>query len=197
MGRYYFPGFDEEPQSAEEALQNWINTYSDATLSEEDSEFLFEFTDRESNAEFNIAAIRSAAAYNGIDLDALRIPLPVLFPEVTEDTLSDVMEFDTVIRVNENGTVDVLRDMNTPDLYDGYLMGDGWELLNGFSGQYGYSGPIMHESEFIGGGIARYILSTPGLYVSLVSYYTPETEEDDNIDGWAVAYKSITDTEGN
>lgn len=110
---------------------------------------------------------------------------------VTEDTLSDVMEFDTVIRVNEDGTVDVLEDAISPSLEDGNV-GKGWELLNGFSGQYSYAGPIMHESEFIGGGMARHILSTPGLYVSLVSYYTPEDEDEDNIDGWAVAFKDIS-----
>jgi hypothetical protein len=109
--------------------------------------------------------------------------------KVTPDDLSAIMEFDTVIRVNEDGTVDVLPDLYGPELDDGELDSQEWSLLNGFSGQYSYAGPIVHESEFIGGGMAEFILANPGLYVALVSYYTPESEEEDNIDGWAVAYK--------
>jgi hypothetical protein len=106
-------------------------------------------------------------------------------------TLSDRMEFDHVIRVHPDGTVTDETGEYAPNLYDGRLdTARDWHLMNGYSGQDRYSGPIMHPSEFIGGGMERDILATPGLYVALVSYYTPETEDDDdNVDGWAVAYR--------
>lgn len=50
---------------------------------------------------------------------------------------------------------------------DDHSLADGWELLTGFTGQYGYSGPAMHSSEYIGGGLERHIRRTPGLYTVL------------------------------
>lgn len=35
-----------------------------------------------------------------------------------------------------------------------------WEALAGHSNQHHYSGPVMHASEFIGGGMADYLLET-------------------------------------
>ena len=68
----------------------------------------------------------------------------------------------------------------------------GWELMNGYSGQDRYAGPIMHNSEFIGGQMERDILETPGIYVALVCYW-PDAEESDEdetyAEGWAVARK--------
>lgn len=102
---------------------------------------------------------------------------------VTRDNLNQLMEFDHVIRVHEDGTV--MEEPNTyaPELHDGELEGNGWTLLDGYSGQYGYSGPIMHDSEYIGGGMADDILSTPGVYVALVDYPLDDSEPE----GWAVA----------
>jgi hypothetical protein len=109
---------------------------------------------------------------------------------VTKDTLSDVMEFDHVVEVHPDGTVtDGPADMYAPSLHDGELDDARWSMLNGYSGQYGYSGPVMHPSEFIGGGLAADILSTPGFYVSVVAYCDPvddEGDEGDDVDGWAV-----------
>jgi hypothetical protein len=62
-------------------------------------------------------------------------------------------------------------------------------LLDGFSGQYGYSGPIMHPSEFIGGGMERHIRETPGLYVAVVVTDLDVDDGDDDAVGWAVAYR--------
>ena len=110
-------------------------------------------------------------------------------------TLGDRMEFDHVIEVHPDGTI-----TDRPDVYAPELIGEdvwsGWELLNGFSGQDRYSGPIMHQSELIGGGLERYILETPGVYVALVSqcdHSDPELCEGDTpedcqgVDGWAIA----------
>lgn len=89
--RYYFPGFNEEPQSAEDALQEWVATYSDGKVSEEEEELLFSFTDRGADASANIGAIAAGAAYHGIDLDARGIPLPVVFPELEEDEVEQLV----------------------------------------------------------------------------------------------------------
>lgn len=96
---------------------------------------------------------------------------PVRGTRVSE--LSDAMEFDYPVEVLPGGiVVEGPRDLWAPELRDGELDSDRWELLDGYSGQQGYSGPIMHASELIGGGMARDILDTPGIYVALVSHRT-------------------------
>lgn len=114
-------------------------------------------------------------------------------------TLSDIMEFDHVIRVHPDGAITEPSGIWAPDLHDGELdqRPDGeWSLLDGFSGQYRYAGPIMHPSEFIGGGMETYIREHPGLYVSLVDYPICDDEceycagDGCEPDGWAVAYIS-------
>lgn len=102
-------------------------------------------------------------------------------------TVNDIMEFDRVIEVHEDGSITDRNDLYAPSLLDG-IVSDGWELLNGYSGQQSYTGPIMHESEFIGGDMARDILDTPGIYVALVSCNSDlDTEDETGVDGWAVA----------
>lgn len=103
----------------------------------------------------------------------------------TVDNLNSVMEFDHVIRVHADGTVTDEPNVHAPELYDGELGGTGWTLLNGYSGQYNYAGPIMHNSEYIGGGLARDILAQPGVYVALVNGTLSDDEDD--AEGWAVA----------
>jgi len=36
---------------------------------------------------------------------------------------------------------------------------DGWQPVTGYSGQYGYSGPVMHPAEILAGGMERDILN--------------------------------------
>lgn len=124
---------------------------------------------------------------------------------VTEDgtrypSLNALMEFEHVIRVNGNGTItDSLpdtRDYRAPEVtwQNGthVIEGDGWSLMDGYSGQDRYSGPVMHESEFIGGGMEQDIISTPGLYVAVVVMDLDNATEDETPDaGWAVARKDI------
>lgn len=100
--------------------------------------------------------------------------------------LNDRMGFDHVVEVTESGEVIDRPDVWAPELHDGELSareGDSWSLLNGWSGQDRYPGPIMHASEYIGGGMERWILETPGIYVALVDY----PSDGDEPDGWAVA----------
>lgn len=103
--------------------------------------------------------------------------------------LNHTMDFDHVVRVDSEGRVtDAGNEVYGPNLFEGELDTEGWELLDGYSGQDRYSGPIMHNSEFIGGQMERDILARPGLYVALVCYWDVEEGEDD-VEGWAVAYR--------
>lgn len=118
--------------------------------------------------------------------------------QATRDTLNGIMEFDHVIRVYPDGTVSDTTGEYAPELHDDVLSPSdaGWSLMTGYTGQHGYSGPIMHDSESIGGNMAEDILAQPGLYVAVLSYYTEkvdsELQADDGsyIEGWAVAYKA-------
>ena len=100
--------------------------------------------------------------------------------------LNEIMEFDHVIRVHADGSITEPSDVWAPELHDSELDAGrmSWRLMNGYSGQHGYSGPMMHASEYIGGGMERDIRETPGLYVALVDYPSDDSEPD----GWAVAY---------
>lgn len=133
--------------------------------------------------------------------------------KVTAENLSSVMDFDHIIRVHEDGTVTHDRDdfsapvltmevdadgqsvhANDEDLI-AQAKASGWTLVDGFSSQYRYHGPVMHSSERIGGNMAVAILETPGYYVSLVvECEGPENDPEENENpldpaGWAVAYR--------
>lgn len=113
---------------------------------------------------------------------------------IDSKALSHFMEFDHIIYVDSVGiaqTNEMCSRLHAPELHDSTLMADtdDWSLLNGFSGQYGYSGPMMHSSEFIGGGLARHILSNPGYYVALVNY----DSDSDDLTEWAIAYLPAED----
>lgn len=128
---------------------------------------------------------------------AEREPLPVAHAawlrEVTTERLESIMEFDHVIRVHADGTVtDNLSGVHAPELHEGELMqggtsGTGWTLMDGYSGQCGYSGPMMHQSEYVGGGLARDIMSAPGMYVTLVNYPADGSEPTE----WAIARREV------
>lgn len=109
-------------------------------------------------------------------------------------TLNDLMEFDHVIVVHADGSVtDAPDGVYAPTLYDDELDDTSWTLMNGYSGQDRYAGPIMHNSEFIGGRMEIDILATPGYYVALVSSYSEDADgfddEEGNVEGWAVAHR--------
>jgi len=98
--------------------------------------------------------------------------------------LNAIMEFDHVVRVHADGSITEPRDVYAPDLHDGELDRGPWRLMSGYSGQHGYSGPLMHQSEYVGGALERDIRATPGLYVALVNYPLDDSEPD----SWAVAH---------
>lgn len=77
---------------------------------------------------------------------------------------------------------------------------DGWEFIDGYSGQEGYSGPVMHHSEYVGGAMERDILAEPGVYTAVVvdcltdDDYPDGVPEDVEIEpaGWAVLRRKET-----
>jgi len=126
---------------------------------------------------------------------------------MAEMSLNEIMDFDHVILVSEDGTISDSTEDPYFDLqmvkgddgqwHDEFSIPEGWELLKGFTGQYSYNGPVMHSSEFIGGGLERHIRETPGHYVALVVYADTDAAgtDEDPIEtepaGWAVAYKPL------
>lgn len=76
MTLYSFPGYDDEPRTAENALQEWIDT-QELDLTDEESEMLYQFTDFRADAETNIRAIQAGADYAGIDLAHSPLPTPI------------------------------------------------------------------------------------------------------------------------
>jgi hypothetical protein len=107
---------------------------------------------------------------------------------VTAETLSDALEFDSPFRVYEGGKIGDGDGIYAPELMDDELIGDGWVFLSGYSGQDGYSGPIMHSSEYLGGQMAQDVLDEPGLYCMVPAYYTNDEDPADGpfIEGWAL-----------
>lgn len=108
--------------------------------------------------------------------------------------LNAIMEFDCPVEVKDNGRVLPRHDLYAPDLLDEQISSDEWEFFStGYTGQYGYNGPIMHNSEFIGGRLETDILSNPGIYVVVAAYWSPDETEppyadnaESEIEGWAV-----------
>jgi hypothetical protein len=115
--------------------------------------------------------------------------------------LDERMEIDHVVQIMEDGSVIDRNDLYAPEINvdtdgEGSILAEhesdmiedvkrqGWEMLTGWTGQYGYGGPIMHQSEYIGGRLSEHILSTPGIYCAVAV----ETYEEDSGDaaGWAV-----------
>lgn len=95
--------------------------------------------------------------------------------------LNDLMSVDHVVQVHENGSVtDAPANVWAPSLDSDEVDDSRWTLMNGYSGQFGYSGPLMHASEFVGGRMERDIMDAPGYYVVLANYDGNE---------WAVAFR--------
>lgn len=109
------------------------------------------------------------------------------------ETLNRMMSLDgTVVQVLPGGTFRRFPgSVHAPEInmqtdddgqilkeHDDAMMADvkrqGWDVQTGWTGQYSYSGPGMHESEFIGGSVEEHILETPGLWCALPLYVESE-----------------------
>lgn len=119
-------------------------------------------------------------------------------PDLREDgNLSDLMDFDHVIAIGPNGEAyDNIRGKFAPDCFnvDPYRNDiEGWELLSGYTGQHGYNGPWMHDSEQLSGRMVDDILDRPGYYVAVYASYPDEESDETYEEGWAVAYRPFED----
>lgn len=115
---------------------------------------------------------------------------------VTDEMLADlarIAEFDHVFTVAEDGTVSdgpdylyapTVTHSDEHDIEYEQYVGRTWAPLTGYTGQWGYSGAVMHASETLSGGLARDILTEPGTYVTVVV----ESDDPDGEEaaGWAV-----------
>lgn len=126
--------------------------------------------------------------------------------------LNERMDFEHVVHVDTNRIVTDAEGIYAPEVVvdmdaDGQvtdeaeralfdrLRTEGWEVMNGYSGQHGYSGPIMHSSEFIGGQMEWDILANPGYYVCMVVDCLGEDEfTDDSPAGWVVLHRPEPET---
>lgn len=124
------------------------------------------------------------------DAVTFRLIAPVRVLADRPESINSAIEFDQVFRVTENGLVIDEPNVYAPSSYDGSLDASGWSYWStGYSGQDRYTGPIMHASEQLAGGIARDLLAQPGVYALVVDYSLDEEDGDDNATGWAVVRK--------
>ena len=107
------------------------------------------------------------------------------------DTLASV-EFDTPFIVRPGGTIEPAPAVYAPSVFhddetDVTVDGPDWRPLRGYTGQYGYSGAVMHPSEYLGGRLAADILAEPGVYVVVAVEVMPDDDDDSpEPAGWAV-----------
>lgn len=105
-------------------------------------------------------------------------------------TLNEIMEFDQVVYVVGGMAFPYDGPVYAPEVCDEQIYSDEWEFFStGYTGQYGYNGPVMHQSEFIGGALERDILAEQGFYVAVLAYYTDEETEEIEPEGWVVLKK--------
>lgn len=131
---------------------------------------------------------------------------------MSERTLNDIMQFDHVIKVR-NGEITDASGVHAPEVLfgseDGQILTmherhvreelerSGWTLETGWSGQYSYSGPIMHQSEYIGGALADHIRETDGFWVAVSAEMWPYEDDNDSPDpaGWLLLHRDLNTVE--
>lgn len=118
------------------------------------------------------------------------------------NSLNSMIEFDSPFQVHEDGTVTTyLPSVYSPSVNDWEgntgkpeIEGSGWDFVDGFSGQYSYSGPVMHNSEFLGGGMAKHVLDHPGIYVVTAVWHSFDEEDEygqtGEHEGWVLLEKT-------
>ena len=119
---------------------------------------------------------------------------------MTTKTLAEqinAIEFDHPFTLHPDGTITDPTGVHAPSVYhddetDVRIDGSGWRALTGMTGQHGYHGAVMHQSEFIGRGIASYLLelAADGPTTFVVVAVECEMEDDDEDipepAGWAI-----------
>lgn len=115
------------------------------------------------------------------------VPFRVLPGAVIDSDLPGVYAPEVTLEVNSDG--DPLPESEDVMIQD--LARHGWNVLDGYSGQDRYSGPIMHASETLSGGLARDILEAPGTYVVCA---VDTDDDDDTPAGWIILRRIPTGT---
>lgn len=112
--------------------------------------------------------------------------------------LQKIADFDHPFTVDEHGNLADALGENAPEVFhvEGVPgveleIGGPWHTVSdGFSGQDRYRGPVMHSSEYLGGGIADHVLSEPGTYVVCSVEVLPDDEDPEPLPaGWVVLKK--------
>lgn len=128
-------------------------------------------------------------------------------------SLNDIMGIDHVIRVkggeiteSDSGVwpsivcapevrIGTDADGQILDVHERIMCEDlrrlGWDVETGWSGQYCYSGPIMHASEYVGGALADHIRETDGYWVAVVAEVYPYDEDDPEPAGWVLLHREL------
>lgn len=132
---------------------------------------------------------------------------------ITAEALNDLMQVDHVIKVKDGKVTDGIEWLHAPELMigtdsDGQILPEherhmrddltlaGWDVQTGWSGQYSYSGPIMHASEYIGEALADHIRNTDGYWVVIAAECWPVVGSDDSGNesvnaGWLLLHREL------
>lgn len=119
------------------------------------------------------------------------------------DTLAQSIQdqpFDCPFTIAPDGTLSDVDHLYAPTVYhddatDIMIDGAGWSALTGLTGQYSYSGAVMHPSEYVGRGIAEHLAylaaDEPCTFVLVVCEVLPEDDADAGADdpepaGWCI-----------
>ena len=115
----------------------------------------------------------------------------------TRDTLNSLVEFYCPFIVHGDGRV-TTNPTGAPYCPEVHHVEHGngveicderWGFVDGFSGQFRYSGPVMHASEYLGGRMAEHVLSQPGTYCLAVVEVIDDPDDDDpEPAGWILLY---------
>lgn len=106
-----------------------------------------------------------------------------------------------VFEWNNDGLPEATHDEQDDVLLDGYQSWNDpeaeWRGLSGFTGQYGYHGPVMHPSELWGEWAMNALASQAqggAVVFGITEVIDPDDEDSDPV-GWIVLYRVIEPTE--
>lgn len=121
---------------------------------------------------------------------------------MTTKTLAEqinAIEFDHPFTLHPDGTITDPTGVHAPSAYhndetDVEISDVGWRALTGMTGQDRYHGAVMHPSEFIGRGIAEYLLELAAdepqtFVVTAVECWPSEDDPEPEPAGWAILQK--------
>ena len=146
----------------------------------------------EHSAETFWAAVRANLKVQPVELPHAGVT--VIAPHVADiltgdspNSLSDALDFDHVVHLSSDGELSHDRRPHWPhapeclDPSIGSTVAEGgWELITaGLTGQYGYNGPWLHDSEVIAGGVAARVVEHAaehggGFYVAVYASFSCE-----------------------